>query len=218
MEHSRSLSLLIELSFLNLITENFHIFCRKTRSICSCIHCNSFFPNCLAPPSSFATERCTQRDATMNVQWSAYLRVGWLGQRKRVSVTRELERTACIRNSAGRGSRTRIENARSRASGTRTTRRYRVAFHVIKRRARLGRRVTRSTTRLSLPTRARNVSDRALGRTESWLFSHTVHDDISWTLVHYTRRITNDATPCGCIRFPCNRLTLEMQPLSYGSV
>lgn len=42
---------------------------------------------------------------------------------------------------------------------------YRVTFHVIERRARLGRRVTRSTTRLPLPTRARNVSDRALDRT-----------------------------------------------------
>lgn len=194
------------------------IFCRKTWSICSCIHCNSFFFQ-LLDTSSFRDRKVhAKRRHDERVQWSAYLRVGWLGQRKRVSVTRELERTACIRNSAGRGSRTRIENAWSRASGTRTTRRYRVAFHVIKRRARLGRRVTRSTTRLSLPTRARNVSDRALGRTESWLFAHTVHDDISWTLVHYTRRITNDATPCGCIRFPCNRSTLEMQPLSYGSV
>lgn len=40
-------------------------------------------------------------------------------------------------------------------------------------------------------------------------FAHTVRDDIFWTLVYYTRRITNDATPSDYIRMTYN-YTLEM--------
>lgn len=47
----------------------------------------------------------------------------------------------------------------------------RVTFNVIKRRARLGRRVTRPTTRLPLPTRVCNMSDRALDSTETGYFA-----------------------------------------------
>ena len=125
-----------------------------------CIFSFFFFFSCSIFSASRDRKVHAKRRHDERAAIGAYLRVSWLGQRKRVSVTRELERNAC----------TRTEYARSRASGTETAREGdRVAFHVIERRARLERRVTRSTTLLPLPTRARNVSDRALGRTESWL-------------------------------------------------
>lgn len=116
----------------------------------------------------FSQPKGARKETPQRTYISAYLRVGWLGQRKQVSVTCELERNVCIRNN-GSGSWTRIDSW-ILVSKTRTVRRHRVAFHVIERRARLGRRVTRSTTRLLLPTRARNVSGRAFGWIEILLF------------------------------------------------